>query len=68
LQAVICPAESDYSWDDMARRLGPTDSLLILKKPFDTAEVLQAAHALTRKWVLARQARLRMEDPGPDGA
>ncbi|MGD0260644.1 MAG: response regulator [Verrucomicrobiota bacterium] len=62
LQAVICTAYSDYSWDDMARRLGQADSLLILKKPFDTAEVLQVAHALTRKWALARQARLRMED------
>ncbi len=62
LQAVICTAYSDYSWDDMARRLGQSDSLLILKKPFDTAEVLQVAHALTRKWDLARQAKLRMED------
>ena len=62
LQAVICTAYSDYSWDDMTRRLGQTDSLLILKKPFDTAEVLQVAHALTRKWSLARQAKLRMED------
>src|ERR1035437_7199296 len=62
LQAVICTAYSDYSWDDMSRRLGHADSLLILKKPFDTAEVLQLAHALTRKWVLARQAKLRMED------
>jgi PAS domain S-box-containing protein len=62
LQAVICTAYSDYSWDDMSRRLGQTDSLLILRKPFDTAEVLQVAHALTRKWALARQARLRMED------
>ncbi len=62
LQAVICTAYSDYAWDEIARRLGQADSLLILKKPFDTAEVLQLAHALTRKWALARQARLRMED------
>jgi two-component system, cell cycle sensor histidine kinase and response regulator CckA len=62
LQAVICTAYSDYSWDDMARRLVQPDSLLILKKPFDTAEVLQVAHALTRKWVLTRQAKLRLED------
>jgi PAS domain S-box-containing protein len=62
LQAVICTAYSDYSWDDISRRLGQADSLLILKKPFDTAEVLQVAHALTRKWALARQAKLRMED------
>jgi two-component system, cell cycle sensor histidine kinase and response regulator CckA len=62
LQAVICTAYSDYSWDDMARRLPQTDSLLILKKPFDTAEVLQVTHAMTRKWALARQAKLREED------
>ena len=62
MQAVICTAYSDYSWDDMGRRLGLVDSLLILKKPFDTTEVLQLAHALTRKWALARQAKLRMED------
>ncbi|MFO1476554.1 MAG: response regulator [Verrucomicrobiota bacterium] len=62
LQAVICTAYSDYSWDDMTRRLGHTDNLLILKKPFETVEVLQLAHALTHKWVLARQARLRMDD------
>ena len=62
LQAVICTAYSDYSWDDMTRRLGQTDNLLILKKPFETVEVLQLAHALTQKWGLARQAKLRMED------
>ena len=62
LQAVICTAYSDYSWDDMTRRLVHTDNLLILKKPFETVEVLQLAHALTRKWTLARQAKLRLED------
>ncbi len=62
LQAVICTAYSDYSWDDMTRRLGQTDNLLILKKPFETVEVLQLAHAMTQKWTLARQAKLRMED------
>ncbi|HET7624791.1 MAG TPA: response regulator [Verrucomicrobiae bacterium] len=62
LQAVICTAYSDYSWDDMTRRLGQTDNLLILKKPFETVEVLQLAHALSQKWVLARQAKLQMDD------
>ena len=62
LQAVLCTAHSDYSWDDIVRRLVQADSLLILKKPFDTAEVLQIAHALTRKWELARQAHLRLID------
>src|ERR1043166_2807713 len=58
LQAVICTAYSDYSWDEMTLRLGETDNLLILKKPFETVEVLQVAHAMANKWGLARQGRL----------
>ena len=39
LQAVICTAYSDYSWDNIIGRFGHTDNLLILKKPFETVEV-----------------------------
>ena len=62
LQAVICTAFSDYSWTDMARKFDRRDNLLILKKPFETVEVLQMANALVEKWLLGRQARLRMDD------
>ena len=62
LQTVICTAYSDYSWKDIERRLGRSDSLLILKKPFDNIEVIQLAHALTRKWLLSHQAQTRMAD------
>ena len=62
LQVVICTAYSDYSWDQVAERFGRTDSLLILKKPFDNVEVLQLAHALTRKWGLTREAKCRVAD------
>ncbi|HEX3627546.1 MAG TPA: ATP-binding protein [Verrucomicrobiae bacterium] len=62
LQAVICTAYSDYSWHDIIGRFGHVDNLLILKKPFETVEVLQLAHALTRKWLLGQQARLRMDE------
>ncbi|TWU41223.1 Blue-light-activated protein [Novipirellula aureliae] len=58
LQIVICTAYSDNSWSDICRRLGYTDRLLILKKPFDNAEVCQLAIALTEKWNLSRQACL----------
>jgi two-component system, NtrC family, sensor kinase len=57
LQVVICSAYSDYTGDDIRHRLGDTDGLLILKKPFDTAEVTQVAHAMTRKWSLQRAQR-----------
>jgi two-component system cell cycle sensor histidine kinase/response regulator CckA len=62
LQAVVCTAFSDYSWDDMTHRFGQADNLLILKKPFETVEVLQMAHALAQKWKLGRQAKLRLDD------
>ena len=62
LQVVICTAYSDYSWDEIAQQLGQSDSLVILKKPFDNVEVLQLAHALTKKWLLSQQAKDRLEN------
>lgn len=60
LQIVICSAYSDYSWTDILKKFGAADRLLILKKPFDTAEVCQLACALTEKWQLARYAHLKL--------
>ncbi len=60
LQVVICTAYSDYSWDDITRQFGHSDSVLILKKPFDNIEVLQMAHALAKKWFLTQQAKSQL--------
>ena len=62
LQVVICTAYSDYSWDDVLRKFGESDRLLILKKPFDNIEVRQLASALTAKWVAERQARMQLDE------
>ena len=62
LLIVICTAYSDYSWEEIRTRLGDSDKLLILKKPFDTVEVLQLANALSEKWLLSRQAQLKLAD------
>lgn len=62
LQAVICSAYSDYSWQEMLARLGCSDRLVILKKPFDPIEAPQLAHALTEKWQLLQEARFKLED------
>jgi PAS domain S-box-containing protein len=62
LQIVLCTAFSDYSWEQITKILGPTDNLLVLKKPFDSIELLQMAHALTKKWSLGRQSRQRLKD------
>ena len=62
LQVVICTAYSDYSWEDITRTVGRSDSVLILKKPFDNIEVLQMAHALTKKWFLTQEAKSQLHN------
>jgi len=62
LQVVLCTAYSDYSWEETIRKLGRSDSMLVLKKPFDNIEVLQLAHALTEKWALNHQLRGRLDN------
>jgi CheY-like chemotaxis protein len=61
LQVVICTAYSDYSWEDIAKKLGNLDRVVFLKKPFDCAEVQKLAKMLTDKWQQARKAK---EKPG----
>jgi len=61
IQAVLCTAYSDYSWEEVIKRLGMNDRLLILKKPFDNIEVRQMANTLTEKWSLQQQTRVRLQ-------
>jgi CheY-like chemotaxis protein len=61
VQIVICSAHSDYDWKDIFERLGHSDKLLILKKPFEPIEVLQSASALSRKWQHERALEAHVE-------
>lgn len=56
-EMVLCTAYSDYTWDDIIEKLGSTDKLLFLRKPFDAVAVQQMALSLTKKWNLGNQAR-----------
>jgi PAS domain S-box-containing protein len=60
LQVVICTAYSDCSWEEMLEKLGRSDRLVILKKPFDSIEVLQLANSLSRKWQLLQESKNKM--------
>ena len=62
IQIVICTAYSDYSRTNISQRLGKSDQLLILKKPFDSIEVAQLASAMIEKWNLTKQANLKMSE------
>ena len=55
----LCTAYSDHSWEKMLSFLGFSDRLVILKKPFGSIEVLQLAIAMTEKWRLHQQVKLR---------
>ena len=61
LEIVICTAYSDHPWEDVSRRVGNTDKLLILMKPFNSIEVVQLAHSLTKKWNLACSVKRQIE-------
>src|SRR5712692_3084432 len=62
LQVVVCTAYSDYSWEEMVKKLGVSDSLVILKKPFDNIELQQLAHALTEKWSLSHELNCQLNN------
>jgi diguanylate cyclase len=61
IQVVICSAYSDYDWMELLTRLGRSDKLIVIKKPFEPIEILQCASALSRKWQNARALRRHVE-------
>ncbi|MCG8417217.1 MAG: response regulator [Proteobacteria bacterium] len=60
LQVVLCTAYSDFSWEQITEKLGGTDRVLILKKPFSVIEVQQLASSLTTKWQLIQDGERHM--------
>lgn len=61
IQTVICTAYADYEWADLAKKFGPTDRLLVLKKPFHNLEAMQLASTLGHKWFLGKAAAIKFE-------
>jgi diguanylate cyclase (GGDEF)-like protein len=61
IQVVVCSAYSDYDWMELLTRLGHSDKLIVIKKPFEPIEILQSASALGRKWQNARALKRHVE-------
>ena len=61
IQVVVCSAFTDYDWLELLQRLGHSDQLIVIKKPFEPIEVLQSASALSRKWQNARALNSHVE-------
>src|SRR5439155_4438534 len=54
LQIAICTAYTDYSPDQISSALGIRDGLLMLRKPFEKAEIRHVAMMLTEKYFAQR--------------
>jgi len=61
IQVVVCSAYTDYDWLELLARLGHSDKLIVIKKPFEPIEILQSASALSRKWQNARTLKGHVE-------
>jgi CheY-like chemotaxis protein len=62
LLVVICTGYIEQPWNEIARKLGYLDRVVILHKPFDKNEVLQLAVSMSLKWRLNQQAKLRVDN------
>lgn len=62
IQVVVCTAFSDQPLASVAEDLGQADKLLIITKPFDPIEVVQAATALCEKRISHQAAMIKTEE------
>jgi signal transduction histidine kinase len=62
LPIVVATALADRSWEDAVRRTKGGERLLMLKKPFEGAEIRQLAIALAAQRELARDGRARIAE------
>lgn len=62
LQIVVCTAFSDQPLETLAKELGRAHQLLIVAKPFDSIEVLQAAKTLSEKRIAQQAASIQTEE------
>lgn len=62
VEIVICTAFTDYSWENIVNRLGPTDKLLFLKKPFTPIVLQQLALTLVNKWNYGNRSRIHLQE------
>ncbi|MCQ8181725.1 ATP-binding protein [Methylomonas sp. SURF-1] len=57
LNAVLCNADPELDWPQIAEKLGESDQLLILQQPFSDLVVRQVVHAMVRQWQLVKQTQ-----------
>jgi CheY-like chemotaxis protein len=61
IQIILCAALMEYSREEVVARLGRSEGLALLKKPFEAAAVLGLANAMTDQWRSREEARLHLQ-------
>jgi len=61
IEMVIVTAFSDHSWEDILSRVGASDRLMVLRKPFDLITIKQLALALTKKFNISVKIQNHIE-------
>lgn len=57
IEIVICTAHSDYTLDEIVDKVGLTDQMMFITKPFDSTMIIQMSLALTKKWMLNQRTK-----------
>jgi CheY-like chemotaxis protein len=65
IQAVLCTAFSDFTWDKVLLEVGRSEGLHLLRKPFVPVQVRRFAEVLSKKWQLAHSPTGRLPDGSP---
>ena len=61
IQIVIITAYSLYNWNEIVKRIGVSDQLYFLKKPFDAIEIINLATVLAKRWALSKSIKLLLK-------
>ncbi|WP_298092550.1 EAL domain-containing protein, partial [uncultured Sphingomonas sp.] len=61
INLVIVTGYSDFSPLEIAKVAGPPDKIFYIAKPFEVAEIVQTATALTHRWQADRELRAARE-------
>jgi ActR/RegA family two-component response regulator len=56
VEIVVCTAFSDFTWSEVLARVGRSEGLHLLRKPFDGPQVRRFAGVLSRKWELRQRS------------
>ncbi len=61
IHVVVSTGFQDYTWEQLIDKLGNSDRLLVLMKPFEPIEVRQTTYMLYQKWLFNQHMQKRFD-------